>query len=179
HMREIMPTQLIRTDRSTTRPLDGASASSTLAAPVARLDGTSATAAEVFASTFTDALLVLHDGKVVDEHYYAGMTERTPHLLMSVSKSIVGCVAGALAERGLLDPTEPVTTYVPEAATSGYRGARVRHLLDMRTGVAFRETYTAPDAEVRVMERSMGWRPRLDDDPVGMYEYLTRSEEHT
>src|ERR1035437_1899216 len=52
HMREIMPTQLIRADRSTTRPLDGASASSTLAAPVARLDGTSATAAEVFASTF-------------------------------------------------------------------------------------------------------------------------------
>jgi CubicO group peptidase (beta-lactamase class C family) len=173
HMREIMPTQLIRADRSTTRFLDVASASSALAAPVARLDGTSATAAEVFASTFTDALLVLHDGKVVDEHYYAGMTDRTPHLLMSVSKSIVGCVAGVLTERGLLDPTEPVTTYVPEAATSGYSGARVRHLLDMRTGVAFRETYTAPDAEVRVMERSMGWRPRLDDDPVGMYEYLT------
>src|ERR1019366_9233628 len=136
HMREIMPTQLIRTDRSTTRPLDGASASSTLAAPVARLDGTSATAAEVFASTFTDALLVLHNGKVVDEHYFAGMTDRTPHLLMSVSKSIVGCVAGVLTERGLLDPTEPVTTYVPEAATSGYGVAIASPVVVFRFGRA-------------------------------------------
>ena len=92
---------------------------------------------------------------------------------MSVSKSIVGCVAGILADRGVLDPMAPVTTYVPEVARSGYDGATVRDLLDMRTGVAFSETYQAVDAEVRVMERSMGWRPSLDGDPVGMYRYLT------
>jgi CubicO group peptidase (beta-lactamase class C family) len=175
HMREIIPTQPIPADRRTTRPLDAAPTPtpSALAAPVTRLDGTRTTAEDVFASTWTDALLVLHDGKVVDERYYADMTDRTPHLLMSVSKSIVGCVAGILSDRGLLDPVAPVTTYVAEAATSGYDDARVRDLLDMRTGVAFSEAYTSPHAEVRVMERSMGWRPRLDDDPVGMYEYLT------
>jgi len=43
----------------------------------------------------------------------------------------------------------------------------------MRTGVAFRETYDEPDSEVRVMERSVGWRPARDGDPRGMYEYLT------
>jgi CubicO group peptidase (beta-lactamase class C family) len=173
HMREIMPTQPIPADTLTTCPLHAASTPSALAAPLTRLDSTRTTAEDVFASTWTDALLVLQDGKIVDERYYAGMTERTPHLLMSVSKSIVGCVAGILTDRGLLDPDAPVATYVPEAAKSGYDGARVRHLLDMRTGVAFREIYTAPDAEVRVMERSMGWRPRLDDDPAGTYEYLT------
>ena len=155
HMREIMPTQSIPADRRTTRALHAASTPSALAAPLTRLDGTRTTAEDVFASTWTDALLVLQDGKIVDERYYAGMTERTPHLLMSVSKSIVGGVAGILTDRGLLDPDAPVKAYVPEAATSGYDGARVRHLLDMRTGVAFREIYTAPDAEVRVMERSM------------------------
>jgi CubicO group peptidase (beta-lactamase class C family) len=173
HMREIVPSHVIAADRHTTRMLDAASAPSALSATVTRLDGTKATAQDVFDSTWTDALLVLQEGRVVDEHYFAGMTERTPHLLMSVSKSIVGCVAGILADRGLLDTSAPVTMYVPEAATSGYGDADVRHLLDMRTGVAFRETYTAPDAEVRIMERSMGWRPRLADDPVGTYEYLT------
>jgi CubicO group peptidase (beta-lactamase class C family) len=173
HMREIIPTQLIPADLGATRPLALAAAPSALGAPLTRLDGTQASAEDVFASTWTDALLVLHEGKIVDEHYYAGMSQRTPHLLMSVTKSIVGCVAGILQDRGLLDPSAPVTTYVPEAETSGYGGARVRHLLDMRTGVAFRETYTSPEAEVRVMERSMGWRPVLDGDPVGMYEYLT------
>jgi CubicO group peptidase (beta-lactamase class C family) len=101
------------------------------------------------------------------------MTPHTPHLVMSVSKSIVGCVAGILADRGVLDVGAKVTHYVPEVATSGYAGATVRHLLDMRTGVAFSETYQAADSEVRVMERSMGWRPSLDSDPVGMYRYLT------
>jgi len=72
----------------------------------------------------------------------------------------------------VLDPEVLVTDYVPEVSTSGYAGATVRNLLDMRTGVAFRETYTAPEAEVRVMERSMGWRPLLPGDPVGAYAYL-------
>jgi CubicO group peptidase (beta-lactamase class C family) len=90
-----------------------------------------------------------------------------------VSKSIVGCVAGVLAGRGLLDPGSLVTAYVPEVGGSGYAGARVRDLLDMRTGVLFRETYTALDAEVRVMERSMGWRPAQPGDPEGAYPYLT------
>jgi CubicO group peptidase (beta-lactamase class C family) len=173
HVREIIPTQSIPADPLMTRPLVSATAPSALGARVRRLDGTTASAGEVFASTWTDALIVMHEGKIVDEHYYDGMTERTPHLLMSVTKSVVGCVAGILESRGLLDSSALVTTYVPEAATSGYGGAKVRHLLDMRTGVAFRETYTSPEAEVRVMERSMGWRTRQEDDPVGMYEYLT------
>jgi hypothetical protein len=42
----------------------------------------------------------------------------------------------------------------------------------MRTGVAFRETYAELDAEVRVMERSMGWRPAEPGDPAGAYPYL-------
>ena len=173
HMREIMPTHSIPADRQTTRLLERSATPSALGAPVTRLDGTATTAGDVFDTTWTDALLVLQDGKIVDERYYAGMTERTPHLLMSVTKSLVGCVAGVLADSGLLDPDAHVTTYVPEAAGSGYDGAIVRNLLDMRTGVAFRETYTSSEAEVRIMERSMGWRPPLADDPVGTYSYLT------
>jgi hypothetical protein len=100
------------------------------------------------------------------------MHPHTSHLLMSVSKSIVGCVAGILTAEGLVEPAAPASKYVPEVLGSGYDGVTVRNLLDMRTGVAFRETYTDPDAEVRVMERSMGWRPIRSGDPVGMYAYL-------
>ena len=60
---------------------------------------------------------------------------------MSVTKSVVRCVAGILAGQGKLDPEAPVTKYGPEVADSGYDGATVRHLPDMRTGVAFREAY--------------------------------------
>jgi CubicO group peptidase (beta-lactamase class C family) len=171
HMRELIPSQLI--------PANGRSAPLPAAhvplpdPPIWRLDGSTATAAGVFAGTYTDALVVLHHGRLVTERYEAGMTAATPHLLMSVSKSLVGCVAGVLADQGRLDPDAPVTDYVPEAEPSGYAGATIRNLLDMRTGVAFRETYTALDAEVRVMERSMGWRPAEPGDPEGAYPYLT------
>ena len=172
HMREIIPSQRITAGPGEPAPLPAASGPLP-DPPVWRLDGSTATAAEVFADTHTDALVVLHDGHLVAERYDDGMTAATPHLLMSVSKSLVGCVAGVLADRGLLDTAAQVTDYVPEAGSSGYAGATIRHLLDMRTGVAFRETYTELDAEVRVMERSMGWRPAEPGDPVGAYPYLT------
>jgi hypothetical protein len=172
HMRELIPSQLIPARPAGPSPLPASDRS--LPDPlVLRLDGSTATTAEVFAGTYTDALVVLHDGQLVAERYDAGMTAATRHLLMSVSKSVVGCVAGVLAGRGLLDPGAPVTAYVPEVGRSGYADATIRNLLDMRTGVAFRETYTALDAEVRVMERSMGWRPARPGDPVGAYPYLT------
>jgi CubicO group peptidase (beta-lactamase class C family) len=173
HMREIIPSHLIAAGPDGGPPLPAADVP--LPDPLVwRLDGSSATASEVFASTYTDALVVLHDGRLVAERYGDGMTAATPHLLMSVSKSVVSCVAGVLAGRGQLDPGALVTDYVPEAASSGYAGATVRDLLDMRTGVAFRETYTALDAEVRVMERSMGWRPAEPGDPAGAYPYLLK-----
>src|SRR5437763_3771040 len=171
HMREIIPSQPIPAGPGGGSPLPAADGPLP-DPPVSRTDGSTATAAEVFDGTYTDALVVLHDGRLVAEEYGDGMTAATPHLLMSVSKSVVSCVAGALAGRGQLDPADQVTKYVPEASSSGYAGATVRDLLDMRTGVAFRETYTALDAEVRVMERSMGWRPAEPGDPAGAYPYL-------
>jgi hypothetical protein len=171
HLRELIPSHVIPAAPPGAAPLP-ASALPLGNRPLTRLDGSVATLDAVLAETFTDAFLVMHDGQVVAERYYDGMTAGTRHLLMSVSKSILGCVAGVLADRGLLDPGAPVTAYVPEAARSGYAGATIRDLLDMRTGVAFRETYTAPDAEVRVMERSMGWRPMQPADPQGAYPYL-------
>ena len=169
HMRELIPSHPIPAGRPA--PLHAA-ARHVGDPAVTRLDGSTGTVEEVLAGTFTDAFLVIHDGKLVAERYFAGMTAGTRHLLMSVSKSVLGCVAGVLADRGLLDPAAAVTTYVPEVSGSGYAGATIRDLLDMRTGVAFRETYTALDAEVRVMERSMGWRPALAGDPPGAYPYL-------
>ena len=172
HMRELIPTQAIAAAPES-RPLVTSIDPALLETPVTRLDGPVSTAGDVFADTWTDALLVLHDGVVVEERYLGTMTPTTPHLLMSVTKSVVSCVAGILTGQGVLDPEAPISTYVPEVEGSGYDGATVRHLLDMRTGVAFSETYLEPDSEVRVMERSMGWRPSDEGDPSGMYEYLT------
>jgi CubicO group peptidase (beta-lactamase class C family) len=176
HLRELIPTQRISRGTGSWRGLAQHPASPVLdEITVSRLSGHTSTFAEVIAETWTDAVVVLHDGQIVLEQYFSGMTEETPHLLMSITKSVVGCIAGILVEQGLLDPHKQASSYVPEIAGSGYAGVTVRHLLNMRTGVAFREEYTNQDAEVRVMERYMGWRPGDEHDEArGMYFYLTK-----
>jgi CubicO group peptidase (beta-lactamase class C family) len=172
HMREVLPSQLIAAEATAALPLHEAP-QPVGQVQLTRLEGSTGSLDEVLADTHTDAFLMLQDGRVIEERYYEGTTVSTPHMVMSISKSIVGCVAARLVDQGLLDPDAQITRYVPEVARCGYDGATVRNLLDMRTGVAFRETYTNPQAEVRVMERSMGWRPLQPGDPVGGYAYLT------
>jgi CubicO group peptidase (beta-lactamase class C family) len=173
HLREVIPSQRISRGEGAARSLywelDPGSVEDL---PVTRVNGEDSTVARVLADTWTDAVLIMHRGTVVLERYYTGMLVDSPHLLMSVSKSLVGCVTGILADQEVVDPQQQVSKYVPETAGSGYDGARVRDLLDMRTGVAFSEAYHDPDAEVRVIERHMGWRPREEGNDLGLYGYL-------
>jgi hypothetical protein len=78
---------------------------------------------------------------------------------MSVSKSVVATVAGILAGRGKLDVSAAVTDIVPELSGTSFDGASVQHLLDMRAGTRFDETYDNLDADVRSFERVYLWRP--------------------
>ena len=90
---------------------------------------------------------------------------------------LVGTVAGVLVGAGDLDPNRLVTDYVPELASSGYAGATVRHLLDMRSGIKFSENYLDPKSEVRQIEESIGWsETNPEGQAKGMYEFLTTLE---
>ncbi len=137
---------------------------------------------QVIAETDTDGWALAREGHLLREAYPAGMQPDTRHLLMSVSKSLVGVVAGALSDRGLLDVEAPVVDYVPELSGTGYDGATVRHLLDMRSGISFSEDYLDPHAEVRLLEQAIGWAPRTRPDvPDSLYGFLAtlgRAREH-
>lgn len=125
-------------------------------------DGRSDTIGGFLKSSYADGMLVLHRGKVVAERYLNGMTPRTPHLSQSVAKSVVGTVAGILIGRGLVDPSAPVTHYLPELEATAYRGARVQQVLDMTSGVLFDETYTALDSHMAQMDVACGWKERTN-----------------
>ena len=99
-------------------------------------------------NTYTDAMIVLHRGKIVYERYYAGMRPEQPHILWSVTKSFTGLLATQLSYEGLIDPSALVTKYVPELAGTAWEDATVQQTLDMTTGVAYREIYTDPKSEV-------------------------------
>lgn len=128
------------------------------------------------AATETDAVLVLHRGAIVFERYFGGMTPATQHMYQSVSKSVGACVAARLIERGLFSADSALTDLVPELAGSGYDGAIVRHLLDMRVGVRFSEEYDDQDSEIARLDRLYGVRPsRGDDEPGSSYEFAAET----
>ena len=173
HLRELVPTQRISRGTGPVTPLPSQPRSLD-GDQFVRTDGSPGTVSAVVADTFTDAVVVVHEGSIALEQYFGETRPDTPHLLMSVSKSLVGCVVACLVDRGALDPEALVAAYVPELDNSGYAGATIRDLLDMRSGVKFSEDYTDLDAEVRIIEQAWGWRPAAHGLETGsMYEYLT------
>ncbi len=170
HMREIMPSHVIAAADYPV-PLDYTAHAAWIGDVVVDAEG-GKTVDDVIAATHTDGFLVMHHGQIIGERYPRAMSHDTTHLVMSMSKSIVSAVVATLVRDGVIDPDSTLETYVPEVSEKGYAGASVRDLLDMRSGITFSETYLDPDSEVRVMERSMGWAPRGEDDPVGMYPFI-------
>jgi CubicO group peptidase (beta-lactamase class C family) len=125
-------------------------------------EGRRQTIAEFIETNDTDGFIVLHQGMIITELYRNGMTRRTAHLSQSVAKSIVGTVAGILIGREQLDPLSPVTRYLPELDATAYRGASVQQVLDMTSGVAWDETYTAADSHMAQMDAACGWKDRAN-----------------
>ena len=157
HVREILPTADIAHDPASVRDLASRPAAlDRLRIPV----GTNAlTLDQALDATSTDGLVVLHQGAIVLERYFNGMTQRSPHILMSVSKSMLGLLAGILAGQRILDVTRPVTDVIPELKSTAWDGATIMQLLDMRTGVDFIEDYQATSGPMISYRRAAGWNP--------------------
>jgi CubicO group peptidase (beta-lactamase class C family) len=171
HVRELIPTALIPNGDGPVWRL--ARAERDISDLTFRAERRTMTVSEFLAGSYTDGFLVLRRGQVVTEQYFNGMTPRTPHLLMSVSKSVLGALAGVLSGQGRLDVTAPVDQIVPELGRTSFAGATVADLLDMRAGTAFNEDYVDPDADVRTYELVCLWRP--DDGrprPADTLEYF-------
>lgn len=102
------------------------------------------------AAAESDALLVIHDGRVLVDT--ASDTGQRPIELMSATKSVVALGVGLLLMDGALESLDtPVHTFFPEWAQGRKRDITVRMLLDHTSGLqnspnAGEEIYPAPDA---------------------------------
>ena len=105
-------------------------------------DGGSYDLAHFLEHNRTNALLVLRDGKIVQEIYRNGANEESRFISFSVGKSLTSSLLGlALAQGALPSLDAPVTTYVPKLKGTGYDGASVRDLMQMSSGVHMNEDY--------------------------------------
>ncbi|SRR6266851_326843 len=132
--------------------------------------------------TDTDGMAIVHRGRLVFERYANGMTEETPHILMSVSKSLLGVLIEILAEQRALRLDGLVTDVLPELKETAYRGATIRHLLDMRVGIAWDEDYSATAGPIVEYRKATGWNPlapgESPSDLHSFYQILTAGYGH-
>ncbi|GAA2565000.1 serine hydrolase domain-containing protein [Mycolicibacterium diernhoferi] len=179
HVDDFVPTAVISRGTGPVAALDPAD---TPLGDIRLTDSTGAptTVGAVLAGTATDGWALAARGSLLAEDYFEGFTPHTRHLLFSVSKSLIGAVVGVLHGHGAIELDAPVTTYVPALAHCGYAGATVRHLLDMRSGIAFSDNYLHPTAEIHLLDQAVGWAPRTSPDaPSSLYDFLLTLRQKT
>jgi CubicO group peptidase (beta-lactamase class C family) len=96
----------------------------------------------------TDAVLVVHKGKIVAERYRPAWGDRdTTHRSWSMAKSFTHALAGILVRQGRLDVYAPAE--VPEWSDPAdpRHAITVDQMLRMASGLAWKEDYFAPDSD--------------------------------
>jgi CubicO group peptidase (beta-lactamase class C family) len=92
--------------------------------------------------TFTNAFLVMKDGKVVFEDYRNKSDATTHFISFSMAKTITALLVGiALGEGKIRSLDDKAGDYVPELKAGGYGDATIRQILQMRSGVDYEERY--------------------------------------
>jgi CubicO group peptidase (beta-lactamase class C family) len=115
------------------------------AAPEAHgLDPAALAALDDAAPPYLDGLLIIRDGSIVYERYFNGHDADTLHDIASVTKSWTSALVGIAQSQGHLtnlDATLPelLPSYFAGEMHADKRAITLRHLLTMRSGLAFDE----------------------------------------
>ena len=105
-----------------------------------QVDGKALGLEDFMRRTYTNALVVVHDGKIVAEQYRNGMTAETQHATFSISKSLVSILVGIAISRGeIVSVDDQITNYAPEFKGTAYDGVTLKQALQMRSGADFNE----------------------------------------
>jgi len=160
HVSELVPSAMIRAhpraDSLPVQPID-------LGRCTVRYEQADWTLDQWLQQTYTDSLVVLKNGHIAYEYYADGQSPSVPHIWMSVTKSVLGLMAGIMAEKYPIDLDSPLVGHIPELQGSAFEGATIRHALDMRVGIQFNEDYHARNGAIIEYRKSHLWDPT----PVG------------
>jgi CubicO group peptidase (beta-lactamase class C family) len=116
-----------------------------------------------------DSVLLVRHGYIVSEVYFAPYRSGIPHDLRSVTKTVVGMLVGAAIQRHALRSVDQrVFELLPGHASNDARKAEltIGHLLEMRTGVRWREWPYDSQSDVIRMAASPNWVKYILDRPM-------------
>jgi len=99
----------------------------------------------------TRAVVVLHKGRIVAERYALEIGPDTPILGWSMAKSVMNALVGILVKEGRITLETPILAKEWHELNDSRRNIKLKHLLQMSSGLNFNEDMTDPLADVSRM----------------------------
>jgi CubicO group peptidase (beta-lactamase class C family) len=118
-----------------------------------------------------DSLLIARHGRIVLDASYAPYTSDVPHIINSSTKAVIGTLTALAIKDGLLDSTDHrMLDFFADRSIANLddrkKAITLQHLLDMTSGIDWKEPLTGRPESVFEMERSPDWIKFILDRPM-------------
>jgi CubicO group peptidase (beta-lactamase class C family) len=101
---------------------------------------------------YARALLIVHNGRLIQESYGPGITKDTPLLSWSMAKSVTNALIGILSMKGKVSLKQPAPVPEWQKADDPRRAITLDQLLRMSSGLEWVEAYAErPVSDVNIM----------------------------
>ncbi len=112
-------------------------------------------------------IVILRDGKLVDEAYFNGDGPGTLHDIRSATKSITATLMGiAIQRRFIHSVDDPIAMYLPGLPRDGKQDIRIRDLLNMRSGLDANDEDPSSPGDEDNLDRSTDWMKTAYEIPM-------------
>jgi CubicO group peptidase (beta-lactamase class C family) len=131
----------------------------------------------------TLAFLVIRNDTILYETYFRDKDKNLIVPSFSMAKSFTSALIGCAIEDGLIKSVdEPVTNYIPELKENGFDKVKIKHVLQMTTGLKFNENYINPFSDVGAFYYGLHLRKnvlklKLAYEPGTKFEYISGNTE--
>jgi CubicO group peptidase (beta-lactamase class C family) len=89
----------------------------------------------------TLAFLVIHDDTMVYENYFNQYDQSSVVPSFSVAKAVISTLIGCAIDDGYISSVDqPITDFIPEMRKNGFEKVKIKHLLQMTSGIDFKES---------------------------------------
>jgi len=118
-----------------------------------------------------DSLLIERHGRIVLDAYYAPYAADIPHVVNSSTKAVIGTLTALAVKDGLLDGADHrmLDLFADRSIANlddRKKAVTLQHLLDMTSGIDWKEPLTGRPEAVFEMERSPDWVKFILDRPM-------------
>lgn len=134
---------------------------------------------KAFTKTKTIAFLVIRNDSLLYEWYAKENSREKVVPSFSMAKSYISALIGIAISEGYIKSTnDPITNYLSFKHQKDFEKITIQHLLDMRSGIAFNESYINPFGDVAKFYygrklKKYSYHLKIKEEPGKNFEYIS------